>query len=127
MNDLVQARAELARLEAKAQALVKELLGIRTAVFAQRIKISELTRRRSPIQILPTELLSYILNLEIRAHPFHERKQELAGVSRRWRDIILDDPAFWTTINIPVMTTSSIQTHLQKSGESLLDIAIGVK
>ena len=127
MDDLVQARAELARLEAKAQTLVKELLGVRAAVFAQRTRIDELIRHRSPsIQRLPTELLSYILNLEVRAHTFHGRKQELARVSRRWRDIILDDPVFWTTINIPALSTSAIQTHLKKSGESLLDIVIQV-
>ena len=126
MDVLVQARAKLARLESKAQELVEQLLGVRVAVFAQRTKISELIRHKSPIQRLPTELLLYILILDVCAHPDHERKQELAGVSRRWRDIILDSPIFWRSIAIPRLTTSAIETHLRRSGGSLLDIVIGV-
>ncbi|KIO24474.1 hypothetical protein M407DRAFT_48278, partial [Tulasnella calospora MUT 4182] len=54
-----------------------------------------------PIHRLPTELLSYIFLLAITprglerdpsAHP-------LARVCSFWRAVILDTPAFWTTIS----------------------------
>ena len=128
MDNLTQARVELARLEAKAQELVKQLLDVRAAVSAQRSKISQLLRQASPpIHRLPTELLLPIFEFDISAHPDCERKQDLAGVSRRWRDVILNSPIFWTIINIPRLDPSCINAHLKRSGESLLDIAITVR
>ncbi|KAL4066476.1 hypothetical protein V8B97DRAFT_1874498 [Scleroderma yunnanense] len=125
MDDLTQARVELALLEEKAQELLTQLLEVRTAVSAQRTKIRELIRQRSPpIYCLPTELLVSILNLDIRALPYHQRNWELARVSRHWRDVILDNPIFWTTINLLTLSTSAIKTHLERSGDSPLDIVI---
>ncbi|KIM57924.1 hypothetical protein SCLCIDRAFT_28454 [Scleroderma citrinum Foug A] len=127
MDSLAQARVELARLEAEAQELVKQLLCVRAAVSVQRSKISQLLRRTPPpIHRLPTELLLSIFELDISAHPDCERKQELARVSRRWRDVILNSPILWTTINIPRLNASGINAHLKKSGESLLNIAITI-
>jgi len=127
MDDLTQARVELARLEAKAQELVKQLLYVRAAVSVQRSRISQLLRQTPPpIHRLPTELLLSILELDISAHPDCERKQELAGVSRRWRDVILNSPILWTIINIPRLNASGINAHLKRSGESLLNIVITV-
>ena len=127
MDDLTQARIEFALLEAKAEELFKQLTEVRTALSAQWIKIASLVRKRPPpIHRLPTELLVSILHLDISAHSFHERKWQLAMVSRRWRDVILDNPIFWTTINLLTMSPSAIKTHLKRSGKSLLDIVIEI-
>ena len=129
MENLAQARVELVRLEVRAQQLVKELLDVRTAVSAQRSKISQLLRQRLPsttIHSFPTELLLLILSLDVGAHPGHERQQELARVSRRWRDVILNTPIFWTTINIGRLNTSAINAYLKRSAESLIDIVITI-
>ncbi|KAL4081384.1 hypothetical protein V8B97DRAFT_1922379 [Scleroderma yunnanense] len=71
----------------------------------QRTKKEKLKRTQSPINSLPNELLSYILEITIEAtspkyDPHRVRKLELATVSRRWRDIILDTPTFWSFIRL---------------------------
>ena len=129
MKNLARARAELVRLELRAQQLVEELLDLRTAVSAQRSKISQLLRQRPPstfIHSIPTELLLLILSLDVGAHPEHERQQELARVSHRWRDVILNSPIFWTTINIPRLDASAINAYLKRSAKSLIDIVITI-
>ena len=125
MDSLTQARVELARLEEKA---FKQLLEIRTAMTTQRTKIAEHIRQRPPIHRLPAELLVSILDLAILVHPnCHQRKWQLAQVSRRWRDIILDNPIFWTTITLTTLDHSAIRTHLKRSGNLFLDIVIKVE
>ena len=47
MTELKEAQAELARLKAKAQDLLKELMDVRFAIAEQQIKIIELIRQRS--------------------------------------------------------------------------------
>ncbi|KAL4072022.1 hypothetical protein J3A83DRAFT_4188085 [Scleroderma citrinum] len=128
MDNLIQARVELARLEAKEQDLLKQLLEVHYAVSAQRTKISELIRLGPPpIDGLPTELLVSILDLTIRAYPDRERQWELARVSRRWRDVILENPVFWTTIDLLALSTSAIKAQLKRSGNLLLDVIIKVE
>jgi len=126
INELTQARVELARLEENA---LKQLLEARTAMAAQRTKITELNRLRPPIHRLPTELLVSILDLDVQAvYPnCHQRKWKLAQVSCRWRDTILDNPIFWTTINLTALQCSAIKTHLKRSGNLFLDIVIKVE
>ncbi|KIM64130.1 hypothetical protein SCLCIDRAFT_659561 [Scleroderma citrinum Foug A] len=129
MDDrLTQARVELTRLEEKAQELLKQFLEVRTAMAAQRTKITELIKQRPPIHRLPTELLVSILDLDIAVHPnCHQRKWQLAQVSRRWRDTILDNPIFWTTITLTTLNPSAIRTHLKRNGNLFLDIVIKVE
>ncbi|KAG6328635.1 hypothetical protein ID866_10454 [Astraeus odoratus] len=100
--------------------------------MALRGKISELVLRKpAPINSLPSELLSFILNLAIHAEVskfcniHRHRKQELAMVSRRWRDTILNFPMFWTSISLsPQWSTALVNAHIQRSGSRLLDIKI---
>ena len=127
MDELARARVELSLLEDKARRLLKELLGIRAAVVTQRAKIDELVQTRpAVINRLPTEILLFILDFDISAYRcYSKRKQSLAGVCRRWRDVILRSPHFWTTIHVrPKSDVSSIMTHLERSRGALLDIVI---
>ncbi|KAL4072023.1 hypothetical protein J3A83DRAFT_4238138 [Scleroderma citrinum] len=129
MDDLAQARVELVRLEEKAQELLDQLLEVRAAVSAQRTKISNLVRQKPPpIHRLPTELLMSILDLNINDPflPCHRRRWELAMVSPLWRDVILDNPIFWTTIDLGTLSIPTIKMHLKRSGKSLLDIVMNV-
>jgi len=123
MDELSQARAELALLEEQARRLLKELLRVRAAVATQRAKVDELIRTRpTAFNLLPTEILLSILDFGVRAeHP--KRKYELAGVCRRWRDIVFDSASFWATIHVAT-SVSSIMTHLERSHGAPLDITI---
>ena len=126
MDELAQARVELTLLEEKAQGLLKQLLDVRATIATQRAKIDELSRtslRPSPINCLPTEILVFILDLDVHTRRYPERKQELANVCQRWRDVILQTPCFWSTIYV-ASDASSINTHLERSRGTLLDIVI---
>ena len=126
MHELAQARVELTLLEEKARGLLKQLLDVRATIATQRAKIDELSRtnlRSSTINRLPTEILVFILDLDIQAHHDPGRKQDLAGVCQRWRDVILQTPYFWTTIYV-ASDASSTMAHLERSRGALLDIVI---
>ena len=124
MNELSVARAELALLEEEARRLLKELLRVRAVVATQRAKVDELIRKRpTAFNLLPTEILLSILDLDVDACDHPERKYQLAGVCRRWKDIIFDSASFWTTIHV-AMSVSSIIIHLERSRGALLDIVI---
>ena len=126
MDELAQARVELTLLEEKARKLLKQLLDVRTTIATQRAKIDGLSRkclRLSTIHRLPTEILVFILDLDVYPLYLPERKQELASICRRWRDIILRTPCFWSTIHV-ASDVSSINTHLERSRGALLDIVI---
>ena len=104
MDELAHARVELTLLEEKARQLLEQLLDVRATIATQRAKIDELSRaslRPSAINRLPTEILvSILLGLDFCSHDDLERKQELASVCRRWRDVILRTPCFWSTISL---------------------------
>ena len=123
-HKLSQARAELALLEEQAQRLLKELLHVRAAVATQRDKVDELIRTRpTAFNLLPTEILLSIFDLDVRDYYYPERKYQLAGVCRRWKNVILDCPSLWTTIHVAT-SASSVMTHLERSRGALLDIVI---
>ncbi|KAI6012215.1 hypothetical protein EDC04DRAFT_739318 [Pisolithus marmoratus] len=125
MDELAVARAELAHLEDNERKLVEQLRGVRVAAAVQRKRINELIRTRGPfIQRLPVELLSSILHLALfEADP--SEKAILARVSRHWRDVILDDPNFWTTIDIiGGQSLGGVREQLRRSREAPLDIVI---
>jgi len=128
MDELSQARAELALLEEQARRLFKEFLHVRAAVGTQRTKIDELIRTRpTAFNLLPTEILLSILDLDVHAEDLDqcpERKYQLAGVCRRWKNIIFDSPSLWTTIHVAISSASSVMTHLERSRGALLDIVI---
>ena len=127
MDEFSRARVELSVLEDKARRLFKELLDVRAAIVTQRAKIDELVRTRpAAINRLPTEILVFILDLNNDAcRYFPKQKQELAGVCRRWRDVVLSSPSFWATIHVrPKSDASFIMTHIERSRGALLDIVI---
>ena len=83
------------------------------------------------IDRLPAELLAQIFQLCIRASVVafpscdvnRHLKKQLASVSRRWRDIILNSANFWTTIRLtPTWSKSFVKVHLARSSTSSLDI-----
>lgn len=125
MDELAVARAELARLEDSERNLVKQLSDVRVAAAAERKRINELIQERPPIiQRLPIELLSSILHLALRG-PDPSRKKILACVSRHWRDLILEQPSFWSTIEIGgEQNLGRVRERLEKSREAPLDVTI---
>ena len=124
MDELLQARAELALLDEQARRLLKELFHVRAAMTTQRAKVDELIRTRpTAFNLFPTGILLSIFGLCLRADDDPNWKFQLAGVCRRWKDIIWDSPSFWTTIHV-ASSASSIMTHLERSRGALLDIVI---
>ena len=133
MDELSLARMKLAQLEEKAGNLLQEFLDAMESITTQRSKIDELVRQR-PAQIgrLPNELLSYIYSLAISSRndavegtyfDDYRARMKLAMVSRRWRDIILNTPKFWTTIEVD-SSLPSPETHLERNRNAPLDVII---
>ena len=137
MGELAEAQAELARLQRAELDLLAQISDIRTAAEVQKRKIAILLGMTPVLPSndvthrLPAELLSRILGFALHApvskRPVihHDRKRQLASVSRRWRDTILNDPHLWTTIivranwNLPL-----VQVYLTRSRDCLLDIEV---
>ncbi|KAI6027196.1 hypothetical protein EDC04DRAFT_2718262 [Pisolithus marmoratus] len=133
VNELNKARATLAALERREQELLDQLRQAHLATQAQRVKVEELVRQfpRPPISSLPNELLLRIFKLSLGAatledgmrspDPLLSRKQGLAGVSRHWRDVILNSPSLWTTIVVtPFCTEASMKVNLRRSSQDTL-------
>ncbi|KIM56795.1 hypothetical protein SCLCIDRAFT_205906 [Scleroderma citrinum Foug A] len=127
MDELAQARVALTLLEEEARKLLARLRDVRAAIATQRTKIDALSRssvRPSIINRLPTEILVLILDLDVHTHRHRKpQKQTLASVCRRWRDVILQTPCFWSTIYV-TSDAPWINTHLERSRGALLDIVI---
>ena len=120
-SELAETRVELARLEKQEQELVQKLCHVCAAIQVQRTKLA--MELPAPIDRLPNELLMQIFKLSV-----HESGLELAGVSRRWRDVILHCPGLWTTIIVEErMSLPKLKTHVARSSESLLDIEIQLR
>ncbi|KAL4068172.1 hypothetical protein J3A83DRAFT_3824684 [Scleroderma citrinum] len=129
MDDLTKARAELTRLRDKEKELAKHLLDIRTEITAQEGKISTMIKLRPPaINTLPRKILLLIFDFVIRndsdSVSLWKRKQKLAGVSRRWKDLILNSPILWSTIMVHEQDSAFTETCLKRSCETLLDIVV---
>ncbi|KAI6003330.1 hypothetical protein EDC04DRAFT_2908345 [Pisolithus marmoratus] len=108
---LAQLRAELDRLDKREYELKQELFHVRAAAETKRKLIHDICKLRpvAAINRLPVEVL----------------KQLFAGVSHRWRNIILNSPSLWTTICVcPTWPFSLVEMHVERSGEYPLDIAI---
>ena len=72
------------------------------------------------------ELLVKIFGLYICPDSLEEgiyaRRQHLASISRRWKDVVLHTPTFWKcTIHTP-STSPFLNTRSERSGQALLDI-----
>ncbi|KAL4075097.1 hypothetical protein V8B97DRAFT_2102903 [Scleroderma yunnanense] len=131
MNELAQAWAELERLEKREQELHRKLSNIKGIINIQKSLIEELVQRTPPpINHLPIETLSWILNLALQGDSFTSnihphRKMELGKVSHCWKDVIFNCPSFWTTIDVtPNLGPLIVKEHVERSGKCLLDISI---
>ncbi|KAI6139682.1 hypothetical protein BKA82DRAFT_1007425 [Pisolithus tinctorius] len=132
-KELHQLRAELDRLRKREYELVQELFDVRAAAEIQSQKIDMIVKMQpvAVIDCLPLELLSRILRFalsmtsqwECRLHP--RQKQQLAGVSRRWRDVILNTPSLWSTIcTCPTWALPAVEMHVARSRDHPLDIIV---
>ena len=132
MNELNKAWFDLDLLANKEKDLLETLLHTCKAIKAnckafdaQKAKINELVSKRPPaINRLPTELLSRIFTLCIRDRKFPEEPlHRIVGVSRRWRDTVLNDASFWTSIKVTrTQKVSLLKAQLKRSGSAPLDI-----
>jgi len=123
VDELHRERAKLDQLERQERHLVEKLFEIRKAIEAQKLKIDNL-RGPSAITRLPTELLLHIFTLCIRHPKFPEKSlHRIVGVSRSWRDIVWNNPSFWTSIKVTRrQRKKSLKKQLERSREALLDI-----
>jgi len=137
MGELAEAQAELARLQRAELDLLAQLSDIRTAAEVQRRKIALLLeippvpQSNDITHRLPAELLSRVLGFALHApiskrHAmYHDRKMELASVSRRWKDTILNDPHLWTAIFVrATWSLPLVKAYLTRSRDCLLDIEV---
>ena len=125
MDELNRARFELDLLENKERDLLGNILHTckaikenRKTINAQKAKIDELVSKRPPaINRLPTELLSRIFTLCIPEPKSPERSlHQIVGVSRRWRDIVLNEANFWTSIKVTeTRKLSLLKAQLKRS------------
>lgn len=117
-SELAETRVELAQLEKQEQELVQKLCHVRAAIQVQRSKLA--MKVPAPIDRLPNELLMQIFKLSV-----CQSGLELAGVSRRWRDVVLYCPSLWTTIRVTErMSLLELKTHVTRSSELPLDIEL---
>ena len=127
MRELAEARAELGRLEKQEQQLVEQLHHARTSIRQQHKKIGELVRQLpSPVDRLPNEVLLWIFELCLQ-YPYdcYPQRRVLACVSRRWMDIIMNSPGFWTSIKLAsTWSTSTVMRHVTNSRQSPLEIEV---
>ncbi|KAI6040833.1 hypothetical protein EDC04DRAFT_3089376, partial [Pisolithus marmoratus] len=121
MTTLFDARAKLARLQFRELELLQELLDIRKAIPAQEAVIDELIRASPvpPISRLPNELLAQIFLV------LRDKQKNLAGVSRRWRAVIMDIPSIWSNINLDLCKNSVLlKLHLERSHQAPLTVSL---
>ncbi|KAI6110850.1 hypothetical protein EDD16DRAFT_1222844 [Pisolithus croceorrhizus] len=133
MDELAAARAELARLNEREKKLLEELGKVRVAAQVQRNRIDGLFKKQkfpAPINRLPSTALCDIIYRVIcdtrpEADAHRRTKRQLASVSRRWRDTILNFTNIWTTIVLnPSWSAALVMAHVDRSRECLLDIII---
>ena len=127
MDELCQARSELNRLEKEERATLERLLRIRMEIKTYRTRIDTLVREGpSPIGRLPPELLSCILKYSITDDSsLPQSMQSLAGVSRMWRDAILNTPSFWNSVRVVGnVEPAHLRTQLRRSCQLPLHVWI---
>jgi len=125
VDELHKAWAKLDQLERQERYLVERLSHIHKEIDAQKLEIDDLIKARPPaVNRLPTELLSQIFTLCIPDPKFPEKPlHQIVGVSRRWRDIVWNNPSFWTSIKVtPDQGEKGLKKQLERSHKTLLDI-----
>lgn len=127
LEEIAEARSDMEQLEKQ----VHRLAIVHATTHAQKKRLNQLLSRRSLINHIPVELLAKIIDFTIynfhisKCHAHFCLKRKLASVSRRWRDTILNWPAFRTTIILhPTFDHSFVTAHLARSRGLPLDITI---
>ncbi|KAI5986027.1 hypothetical protein EDC04DRAFT_2615230 [Pisolithus marmoratus] len=114
--------------------LPEQLFDVRTAAEIQSRKIDYIAEMQpaAVIDCLPVEVFSRILHFALcMAHgphwwlPLCLRKQRVASVSRRWRDVILNNPPFRSAICVGPGWPSSLTTYAcaEVTGSLLWDLS----
>ena len=127
MDEIVRARVELLQLkEVLEQDLCHKLSRVPMDIEVCKSRIEHLARAKVPINSLPFEILSYVLELVAFSTVDGDRNiSPLIKVSRTWRDIILDSPKFWSNIHVDGSTkVSFVRTCTARSCQYPLDIVI---
>ena len=127
MDELPRMRFELEQLKEKEQHLQEALSRVRVEIEAHSSRIEHIAWTKAPINSLPSEILSYVLELATlsRGDNPYFKILDLQLVSRYWRDNIRNFPKFWSRIYLFRSTNMSfVRTHLTRSNQYPLDIAI---
>jgi len=127
VDELHRAWAKLDQLERQERYLVEMLSDIHKEIKIQKLKIDHLVKARPPtVDRLPTELLSQVFTLCIPDPKFPEKPlHQIVSVSRRWRDVVWNNPSFWTSIKVtPDQGKKLLKKQLKRSCKAMLDIWI---
>ena len=122
-------RIELEQLKKRERDLDEELLRVRAKVEAHKSRIEHLAWAKTPINTLPTEILSYVFELVTRMRDSYElHTLPLARVSRAWRDLIFNSAKFWSRIDLspirPDLNLSLVRARVARCIQGPLDIFI---
>ncbi|KAI6141014.1 hypothetical protein BKA82DRAFT_4516885 [Pisolithus tinctorius] len=122
MDEITQARAELARLESAVRSRLDEMLAARKAVEVQRAQIKEFNNQRPPkFTVFLTSSSCRYLALRW----LDQRRRNLVGVSRHWREVILITPILWRDIYLTSRQDQCVlESQLMRSQGVLLDVTI---
>lgn len=135
MDELAQARTELAQLQSTERALVQQLLAVRVAVETQKCKISELAKAQpSLVDRLPIELVTRIFSFVLMCNNedprlflklLRKRRKILARVSPFWRELVCNTPSFWSDVGLTRSSRpKSFLRRLKRSRECPLHVTI---
>lgn len=103
-------RNVIAREQAQKARLYAQIVALRAALdrcvqehnsVAGDIRMHEKTLALSPLRRMPPELLSLIF-MATMLHSYDPAPWEISQVCRRWRNVVLNQPTFWTSINLCV-------------------------
>lgn len=121
-------RAQLNATIAVTEESVEELIAEWESLDEQLSKYEAVL---SPLRSIPTELLSLIFTFALLV-PCDTLEEDpplwtLGQVCRRWRDTLVSQPTFWAKVDLDLAvrgdeTAFRLKTHLQRSGDLLLDI-----
>ena len=101
MDEISRARVGLWQLKEMEQDLCQKLSYVRMEIEVYKSRIEHLARVKVPINSLPFEILSYVLELVTLPTNHGDRSiSPLVQVSRAWRNIILNSPKFWSNIHL---------------------------
>ena len=127
VDELSRMRIELEQLKEKEQNLQEALSRVRLEIEAYSSRIEHIAWAKSPINSLPSEIISYVLQLAALSWGDNcdVKIRDLQLVSRYWRDTIRNSPNFWSSIHLHSSTNMSlVKTHVTRSNQYPLDVSI---